>query len=123
MEICVTALVRNIEPCECSASRAELGQDAGKLWGPLDTPEKLEAMREHMRGYGAWSAEEIAAWSPEELNGFLAQEVAAWMREGGLPPGPSDADWRDYEALCEAGAANGMIYRGDDGEAYVYLER
>lgn len=134
MQVCVTALVRNIEPCECSASAAELGQDAGritwnnsveagKLWGVLDTPEKLEAMREHLRGFGAWEDEEIAGWDAEKLNGFLAQSVAGWMREGGLPPSPSDADWQEYETRADQGTAPAYLYRGGDGEAYVYLER
>ena len=45
----------------------------------------------------------------ETLNAFLAQQVAAWMREGDLPPNPSAEDWRDYEAACEESGCGGKL--------------
>ena len=79
MEIDITDFVTDADPFEFSASMAERGANAGReTWNNakeyaadsplLDTPEKLEAMREWAKETGAWNAEERAAWSEEEIN-------------------------------------------------------
>lgn len=74
-----------------SASRAELGDQAGRLtWQncknfaeshPLVTDENRQEIRDHFREYGAWDAEEIAAWDDTELAALVWQEAAASARE------------------------------------------
>jgi hypothetical protein len=79
MEIDITDFVTGADPFKFSASMAERGANAGwETWNNakeyaadsplLDTPEKLEAMREWAKETGAWNAEERAAWSEEKIN-------------------------------------------------------
>lgn len=109
MEIKVTSLVQyNGYLGPIVGSIAELGENACQLiWenarehakrnpGPLKTEEEFQAMRDHMKGYGAWDAEEIAAWSHDELNALLAQDVHNTMREI-----PDDIDFDSPSEITE----------------------
>ena len=134
MEIDITSFFESADAFEFSASRAERGQNAGpETWAnaleegassPLLTTEaQLEALRSHMRGYGAWEKSEIEAWSPTECNALFIQLISGDMRESGLDQIEIDDDkaWRDYEKGAEDGRYSGSIYRGDDGRVYYYL--
>jgi hypothetical protein len=125
MEINITQFFNDCNPCNYSASVMELGQNAGKVtWNNalyadltlLDTPEKLQAMRDWARASGGWNTEEIAAWSDNELNALFIQLIAGDMRENG-----SDS-WPEYEALSQAGQVSGCLFEGVDGEIYYQLE-
>ena len=132
-ELDITGFIAIEDPAEYSASAAELGPEAGKIaWNNamrragecaplLDTPDKLDAFRDHVRGFGAWEDEEIDAWGQAECEALLAQMIAADMREGDIAPGMSDAEWKEYEAGAEAGRHSGRISRGDDGRVYYYI--
>lgn len=72
------------------ACQAELGPNCAKItWDnamrlaeTLAVPETFyPEMRDYVRGYGAWSADEIATWSDQELRAFALQEIAAELRE------------------------------------------
>ncbi len=87
MELNITEFYNNTCPRDYSASVAEIGANAGHdTWRAacedspdymiLDTDDKLQAMREHVRGFGEWSDEEIAAWTDVELNALLLQFIA-----------------------------------------------
>ncbi|MCA3186961.1 MAG: hypothetical protein INH13_25750 [Cupriavidus sp.] len=127
MEINITRFFNESDPFQCSASAAELGPDAGRItWRNamssdfklLDTEEKLDAFRDHMRGFGAWDEAEIAAWSAQECEALFAQLVAGDMRESGLADDfPDEIDWAAYEA----GDHGCNIFRDIDGEIYYYL--
>jgi len=91
MEIDITDFYRNACPKDYSASVAEIGNNAGAYtWRAacddsedyfmLDTDEKRIAFREYVRGFGAWSDDEIAAWSDAELNALFIQFVSGAMR-------------------------------------------
>ena len=79
MEIDVTHMVEDADSMvELSGSRMEHGQDARQItWNNskeygagrplLTTDEMREEARAHFREYGAWSEEEIAAWSEADL--------------------------------------------------------
>jgi hypothetical protein len=125
MEINITRIFTSGEysPMDYSASVAEIGNNAGKItwnnalessedYSPLDTPEKLEAFRDHVEGFGAWSEEEIAAWNVTECNALFVQLVSGDIREAGLDV--DNPDWDEYEA-------NDNIFQGIDGEIYYYL--
>lgn len=132
MEIDITKLFNGDDyfPSKYSASAAEIGQDAGRItWSQacedapeynfLDTSDKLDAFRAHIKGFGAWSDEEIAAWSDTECNALFLQLVSGDIREAGLD---TDApDWPAYYADSEAGRVSGRTSEGDDGRVYYYL--
>lgn len=133
MEIDITKLFNSDEyaPMDYSASVAEIGNDAGRVtWSQacedapeynfLDTSDKLDAFRDHVKGFGAWSEEEIAAWSDVECNALFLQLVSGDIREAGID---TDApDWDAYYAACEEGSASGSMSEGcDDGRVYYHL--
>jgi hypothetical protein len=137
----ITDFFYNVNTWEFSGSVATHGPNASiTTWQAaleqakdaplLTTEEQLEALRSHIRDFGAWSAwskEEIAAFTPEECNAIFIQLVSADMRKGGLDDlaGIDDPDiedvWCDYEALVADGQASGNLYRGDDKRVYYYL--
>ena len=91
MEINITRFYNEAAPMDYSASRAEIGQDAGpSTWraacedapdyNMLDTDDKRDAFRRFVKGFGAWSQEEITAWSDIELNALFIQFVSGDMR-------------------------------------------
>jgi hypothetical protein len=78
--------------------------------------EARDAARDHFAQYGAWTREEIDAWSEDELQGVTCQDVASAIRE------MENADsYEDYVAGVEAGRYSGNLYRGDDGCWYFSL--
>lgn len=130
VEIDITDFFENACPRDYSASVAELGVNAGSdTWRAacddspdypfLDTEEKREEFREHIRGFGAWNDDEIKAWSDTELNALLLQLISGEMRESGLDQG--EPDWQEYREGCEAGKYHGDISPGNDGRVYFYV--
>jgi len=85
----------------------------------LTTPEQLDALRDHVRGYGAWSVAEIDAWSPAECNAMFIQLINGDMREAGLDNQlPDEIDWAEYDRRAEAGQISGAIFKS--GETIFY---
>ncbi len=136
MEIDITHFVKTAEPCEFSASQMELGANAGKItWenakreageSPLLYLEAgLGAFRSWVEGFGAWDADEIAAWTVDECNALLIQYISGNLREiEGLCYSDDDEygiDWAKVEELDREGQISGSIYRGDDGRVYFYM--
>jgi len=112
MDIDITDFYRNACPKDYSASVAEIGNDAGAYtWRAacddsedyfmLNTDEKRDAFRNYVRGFGAWSDDEIAAWSDKEINALFIQFVSGAMR--------------DPESECPD------IFEGNDGRFYYYI--
>lgn len=131
MEIDITEFFRTEEHSDYSASVAEKGPAAGRItWAAamraadhppvmLDTEDKLEAFRDHMRGFGAWDDAEIAAWTQQECNALFIQLVSGDIRECGIDT--LQPDWTDYEAGAQAGRHSGNFGPGDDGRVWYYL--
>ncbi len=133
MEIDVTRLVTDLEPSDLSASVAERGKNAGpETWGNsvaavtgaalMDDDEREEA-REFFKGFGAWEADEIAAWSAEDVDALVLQYAAGDLREvQSLCPGDGlgDVDWDEAEKLAHAGTVSGSVYASGD-RLYVYI--
>lgn len=129
-EIDITAFVTDLDtdPSEFSASQMERGKNAGpETWQNamaralvppplLASADDLEAFRDHMKGFGAWDDDEIAAWSDQECNALFIQLISGDLREMGFQP--DDFDWEAYEA---DGNAAHNIFKGDDDEIYYYL--
>lgn len=91
MEIEITALL-DLDQFALSHSAAEGGWNAGpETWQSaleradetplLDTPEKLQAMRDFARESGGWSEEECAAWTDQEVNALFLQWIAGDVRQ------------------------------------------
>jgi hypothetical protein len=128
MEIDVTHMVEDEDQMPMlSGSVAELGSDAGpRTWKNsvsygathplLKTDDERDAARHHFRSYGAWTCDEIAAWSEDELQGITCQDVASAIREREA----YDTD-EEFEAACESGQVSGRLFRGDNGRWYFYL--
>lgn len=135
MEINITRFFNEAAPMDYSASVAEIGNNAGADtwraacedapdWNLLDTDEKREAFKDHIRGFGAWGDDEIAAWSDTELNALFMQLVAGDMREADLHPDMTGDEWKEYERRAQAGSVSGNIFGGPlsaDGEVYYFL--
>ncbi len=129
MELDVTHMVESADDMPpLSASVAELGNNAAtitwnnaKAYGGkyplLKSDNERNAARDHFAGYGAWSRDEIAAWSETELQGIACQEVAAAIREAG----DTLTDPAEYQRLCDSGTLSGRLFQGDDGKWYFYF--
>lgn len=113
MYVDITSLLADFDPKYYAASAAELGADAGRItWGNavdraesvdlLDTAEKVDAFRSFVLGFGAWTEEEVDAWTSIERNALLIQFIAGDLREG------------DPGRLC-------LPAESVDGRAYYYI--
>jgi len=134
-EIDITDFFNNECPRDFSASIAEIGKDAGMYtWQAakesavdydfLDNAEKVDNFKKYIAGFGAWTTEEVDAWTHQELNALLIQFIAGDMREGGLDKQP--VDWAKYQVDCETGRCVGRIYGGsmlavDGGRVYFSI--
>lgn len=128
MEIDVTHMVDDSDEMPMlSGSVAELGTNAGpitwrnsKAYGAqhplLKTDDDRDEARAYFREFGAWSAEEIAAWSEDELQGLVCQDIAHHIREM-----ESAESAEEYREGCESGRYSGNVYQGDNGRWYFYL--
>ena len=135
MEINITEFFNSIEPHYYSASRAELGDNAGAItWNNaldraedadlLDNEEKVDAFKQFVSESGGWTWDEINALSHTELNALFIQWISGDMREGGLHSGMTEDEWREYESLTKEGQCSGNIYGGPlsvDGQIYFCL--
>jgi hypothetical protein len=135
MELKITEFFNSCAPMDFSASVAEIGRDAGpSTWRAaveesaesliLDTDEKREAFKDFVRSAGAWSDDEIGAWSVAELNALCIQWIAGDMREPvGFELGAhtTPEQWSDYQKQSEDGQVSGRLFKGTDGEIYFYV--
>jgi len=132
MELDITRFFAVADPFQYSASRMELGQNAANItwdharadasdYNLLNDDESRDAMRAHIKGFGAWDEAEIAAMSDQDLNALLIQMISGDMREGGLDSDPTLADWAAYEDAATSGNVGGRINRGDNGRIYYYI--
>lgn len=129
MELNITRFFNNAAPMDYSASVAEIGADAGRVtwtaamddaadYNVLPDENARAAFREYVKGFGAWSDEEIFGWSDQELNALCMQMIAGDMRESGLDLDADNADWEAYEADDRL---SHRIFRADSGEIYFYI--
>lgn len=127
MELNITRFFNEATPRDYSASIAEIGRNAGAdTWRAatddshdymlLDDDEKREAFREHIKGFGAWDATEIAAMTNVALNALCIQMIAGDTREAGL-----DCDNPDWDAYEKNENTAGRLFKGTDNEIYYYL--
>lgn len=137
MDIDITDFFNDAEASNFSASRAEMGENAGKItWANavtegtnapmLTTLGQLDALRDYVRGFGAWDAGHIAGWSDAECNALFIQLVSGDIREmKELCTGDDgEIDWSEVESLSSQGSIAGRISGGPltiDGRIYFCL--
>lgn len=130
MQIDITELFNNTPLRDYSASNAELGEGVGALtwdnakedcgaWLPKFIDSELDALRKYFKSFGAWSEEEIASWTVQELCALLLQFIAGDIRASGIDT--TALDWEAYETGAYEGAYSGAFYKGDDGRVYYYV--
>lgn len=130
MEIDITTLSK-VNAFDLSHSIAEGGGNAAhntwenskaeaKRHPILDTPEKLQAMRDFAASSGGWTREEIAGWPDSEVNALFLQWIAGDCRELGADS-IADIDWDEAEQLQSEGQAASNMFKGTDGKIYFYL--
>jgi hypothetical protein len=76
----------------------------------LKDDDARDAARHWLKGFGAWTEDEIAAWSDDELNALVVQFVAGSIREMEAYDTPEEYQERD-----------GRIYGTEGGRWYFYL--
>jgi hypothetical protein len=119
MEINITQFFNSACFKDYSASVAEIGNNAGadtwraacddsSYYMMLDTDEKQEAFKDYVRGFGAWTDEEINAWSSIEVNALFIQLVSGDIRE------------HEVTVLPE-GKSVESFYFGPNGQVYFYV--
>lgn len=127
MEINITRLVDsdNVDLMDYSASAMELGQDAGRItWNNalesehvlVSTEEELQEARDYIRGFGAWSDEEIDGWTPQEVNALILQFVAGSLRRYLEARNSGVATLREHQE-----SDSHQIYESDEGQYYFYM--
>lgn len=128
MELDVTTMMDAINDSPpLVGSIAQYGKDAARYtWNNskafakehalLKTDEERDEARAHFRSYGAWDDEEIAAWSEEELQAIVCQEVAHQISELDM----FDTT-EEYQEAAERGTVSGRLYPGTDGRWYCYF--
>ena len=131
MELNITEFFNAANAFDYSASCAELGENAGGItWNNaknadfnlLDSEEKREHFKEYIRGFGAWSDDEISAWTNSELNALCIQLVSGDIREF---EELAESDWNMWQELSERGTVSGNLYGGPlsiDGQIYYCME-
>ena len=134
MEIEITSFLASEDAFEFSASVAERGENAGReTWHNamvagaaqplLTTADQLDALRDHVKGFGAWDDAEIEGWSADECNALFIQMISGDIREleACCSEDGCTIDWKKAEKLSQQGTISGSLYRGDNGKVYFYL--
>jgi hypothetical protein len=130
MEIDITALL-DMDCFTLSHSQYEGGGNAGKnTWKAsqdkaqeiqlLNTPEKLQAMRDFARSSGGWNENEVNAWNENEVNALFIQWIAGDCRELGADS-LDEIDWQEAEEMQSEGKAPSNLFRSESGEIFFYL--
>lgn len=130
----VTEIVSSFDPFAYSASRFEMGDDAGRVtWNNAkrDALEMLgesfdrEAFDAYFSGFGAWDDDELAAHTDEEAAALMLQFIAGdWREAAGCIEEEEEGNaawWAEYERLASVGIISGRFGRGDDGRVWYFI--
>lgn len=129
LEVDVSCLVDgSVAASDLSGSVAERGSNAGpETWrNSLDATRRRKLpgfndaeARKFFAGFGAWSDDEIAAWSVHEVRALVLQYAAGDLRElQSLAPGDGlgGIDWQVADALADRGQVGGRLFDAKDGK-------
>lgn len=77
-----------------------------------------EELRSHFINYGACSTEEVNSWTLFDLAALCLQEFVNEYRQFCDYCGSS---WKRYREESESGRISGRLYRGRNGERFLYF--
>jgi hypothetical protein len=130
----ITSFFYEAEPMDYSSSAAEIGDNAGadtwqaacddsNAYMMLSTIDMREDFRAWLKPFGAWTEEQIQAFTKIELNALFIQFVSSEMRECNLGRESSSEDWTRYQVRAEKGLVPSSIYRDEEtGSVYFSLD-
>lgn len=136
MELNITRYAHDTDHGTISGSIAELGPDAARYtWRNaqaaagatelLTTPDELDNARDWLRGFGAWSVEELAAMPDTDIRALILQFISGDIREAQHvcpdDDNPLGIDWAAYQTAAEDGPISGQLFCADDGQLYYYI--
>lgn len=126
MNIEITSLLER-DQFALSHSAHEGGQNAGQnTWRAsleaaeetplLDTPDKLQAMRDFALDSGGWDEAEAAEWTEQEVNALFLQWIAGDCRQcpakdGGRADSLDEIEWRKTRRAQEQGQCPSNLYK------------
>lgn len=127
-EVDVTCLVSgDVDPFDLSHSRAEAGE-ANKWSDALDIANGRRLPGLDVDDVNTWwrdmGASDGRRMNRKECAALVLQYAASDLRElQSLAPGDGlgDIDWKEAEALSDAGTCSGSLFVGDDGKLYCYI--
>jgi len=116
MEVNITKFFNGANPSHYSASKAEIGDDAGPTtWRNAMastynyiTDVNVEEWRAYIRGSGGWTPDEVAAFTMQELNALFIQWISGDIREAGLDTGTT---WEEYEKDAAKGLVSENLFK------------
>jgi hypothetical protein len=130
------------DPYYMSNSTSNLGSNAARItWqhslnaadgNLLTTDEALQAVRDWLKGFGAWDDAEIAGYSSQELEAFVLQDAASAINEI-LSILERDYEYDDSLSLAEIidiicndsdyrDELSGNIYIDDDDQIMIVID-
>ncbi len=130
MHIEITALLES-DQFALSHSQAEGGQSAGRdTWNAsleaatetvlLDSPEKIQAMREFARSSGGWTEDECNEWTDQEVNALFLQWIAGDCRQcPAILPGVTFEARESEEARWEGPRDENGALLSSDGNRFI----
>lgn len=134
VELKITKLFKAICPSDYSASRAEIGNEAGadtwraacedsEDYSDLLEPEGAkQALIDHLTDMGYSESGELSIDDTETLTALLLQLVSGDMRNFiGFGETAESWGWDEYEYECAAGTCSCRLFKGVDDEIYYYL--
>lgn len=131
-ELDISSFIRDLDAPTYSASRFELGDNAGAItWGNAKVDALAlfggafdrDAFNAFFAEFGAWSDEELAAHTDEECAALMLQFIAGDARECDFadedtPEQWSDAWWPVYKTRASEGQVSCRFFRADDGRIF-----
>lgn len=132
VDIVITKLAKEIAPRDYSASRMELGENAGKITWAHACEDALEmfgdafnreAFDSFFAGFGAWDDAELAAHTDRESAALMLQFIAGDLRECEVMDCGDTFSaewWSEYETLCSSGTLPARLGRHVNGVDLLY---
>lgn len=131
MDILITRFVRDIAPRDYSASKLELGDNAGAITWDHACEDALElfgdafardAFNACFGEFGAWSDADLDAHTDAECAALMLQFIAGDLRECELIEAePFTPEWwQEYYKLAEAGTVSGRFGEHVNGSDILY---
>lgn len=141
MELDITNLFNDCETTDFQDSVANSGlTNIGEItwqraldntsFKPLFAESDCDEVRDYIRTFGGLEDEEIDAWSYNELQALILQDISSHLSDFDMVMndvyedwvrGEHEPDWKAWEDACNEGQVSGNIGEGIDGKIYFSL--